>query len=432
MKIRQDHSYLFSGFQNNNNSNNMFYGINLADYASIKNGSYGKTLKAYYKEMNSEQSSSNNKNNVTDKNAANKTETSWDSVKKQELVDLQKYTDELQSSSDKLLKKGSASLFKTEYRDSDKEALYKAVSDFVSDYNNVLEKGSASGIGSVSRMSKRLNDTAGDHEQALEAIGITMDKGKLNINKDAFMKADMDQVKKLFNEDNSFGQFVSRRTETLEYTIQNEAKKNKIDISSVKKEEPISPVDKNTNANTDSSTNKTESSTDSTWKKEMTNMQKFADELQGTANKLLQKGSASLFKTEYKEEDKKALYDTVSKFVSEMNTVLDKGKTSSSDTIVSMAERMEDTVKDYKELLGGIGISMNKESMTIDEDSFMKADMELVESLFNKTNSFGYFVSQRAESIENAAGIEANKNGLYTQDGTYNTMSAGTLYTEIV
>ena len=63
MNIRQDYSYLFSGF-NNSNNNNIFYGINLADYASIKSGSYGKLLKSYYKEMDSNQSSSGNKNDV--------------------------------------------------------------------------------------------------------------------------------------------------------------------------------------------------------------------------------------------------------------------------------------------------------------------------------------------------------------------------------
>ena len=59
-------------------------------------------------------------------------------------------------------------------------------------------------------------------------------------------------------------------------------------------------------------------------------------------------------------------------------------------------------------------------------------DMEQVKKLFNETDSFGYFVSQRAESIENAAKNEANRNNLYSENGTYNNVSAGTLYTESV
>lgn len=433
MNIRQDYSYLFSSLQNsNNNNNNIFSGINLADYASIKNGSYGKLMKSYYKEMNSEQASSGDKNNVNN-NTSNKTETVVDSVKKQELVELQKYTDELESSSSKLLQKGSSSLFKSEYKESDKEALYNAVSDFVSDYNNLLEKGSASTSSSIAGMSGRLEDTAGDHKQALEAIGITVnDKGKLTINKDTFMNADMNQVKKLFNEDNSFGEFVSDRTKTIERAIETEAKKNKIDIESVKKEAQTSSVDNNSSTNTSNSTNKTENSVTDARKQEMTNMQKYADELQGTADKLLQKGTASLFKAEYEKEDKEALYNAVSDFVSKFNTVLENGKISAADSVVSMTGRLKGSANDNKDMLSAVGITVGEKALTIDKDTFMNADMEQVKKLFNETDSFGYFVSKRAESIENAAKNEANRNNLYSESGTYNNMSAGTLYTEIV
>lgn len=429
MNIRQDYSYLFSGLQNSKNSNNLFYGINLADYASIKNGSYGKLMKSYYKERNSNQISSENKNEVNKNDSTNKTETVVDSVKKQELVNLQKYTNELQSSSGKLLQKGSASLFKSEYKEGDKEALYNAVSDFVSDYNNLVEKGTVSTSGSIAGMSGRLEDTAGDHKQALETIGITIDKGKLTINKDAFMNADMNQVKKLFNENNSFGEFVSDRTKSVERAIETEAKKNKIDVESVKKEAQTSAVDKNSGTNTDSSTDKAETSISDIRKQEMTNMQKYADELQGAADKLLQKETTSLFKAEYEEEDKEALYNAVSDFVSKFNTVLEKGKTSAAESVVGMTGRLKGSANDNKEMLSTIGISVDEKKLTIDKDTFMNADMEQVKKLFNETDSFGYFVSQRAESIENAAKNEANRNNLYSENGTYNNVAAGALYT---
>jgi len=423
MNIRQDYSFLFSGYQNsNNNSNNIFYGINLADYASIKNGSYGKLMKSYYKEMNSGQSSSGNKNEVNN-NTSNKTETSVDSVKKQELVDLQKYTNELKSSSGKLLQKGSSSLFKSEYKESDKEALYNAVSDFVSGYNNVLEKGSASTSGSIARISGRLQDTVNDHKQALEAVGITIDKGKMSINKDTFMKSDMNQVKGLFNGDNSFGEFISDRAKTVERAIETEAKKNKIDIQSIKKEAQEASSDKN------NSTNKNESTINDIRKQEMTNIQKYGDELQNAADKLLQKGSASLFKEEYKDEDKDALYNAVSDFVTKFNTALEKGSASTVSSIANMSARLKDSANDNKDMLSAVGISMDEKKLTIDKDTFMNADMEQVKKLFNDTNSFGYFVSQRAETIERSAQNEANRNNLYSENGTYNNISVGALYT---
>lgn len=419
MNIKQDYSYLFSSFNNSNNNNNSFYGINLSDYASIKNGSYGKALKAYYKEQNSD-----DKNNVTNNNSesTNKTESSENIVVKQEILDIQKHNDELQSSANKLLQKGTSSLFKAEYKDADKEALYKAVSDFVSDFNTLSEKGSFSSFGSIARMSQRMEDTASDYKKALEGIGISLDKGKLSINKDSFMKADMEQVKELFNDRDSFGHFVSQRTESIESAVKNIASQNNIKLDAIKKEEQVS------------SDNKTENTTDKddVRKQEMTNMQKYADELQSSANQLLQKGNASLFKAEYQAEDKEALYKTVSDFVSDFNTVLEKGTESTADAIVKMAGRLKDSADGYKASLAEIGISVEEKKLTIDKDSFMKADMEQVKKLFNETESFGYFVSQRAESIEYAANNEANRNNLYTENGTYNNASVGALYTEIV
>mgnify|MGYP003290602678 CR=1 FL=1 len=428
MNIRQDYSYLFSGFNKSNSSSNPFYGINLADYASIKNGSYGKALKSYYKEMGSQSSSSGNKNDVTNnkENTVNKTETTVDSSKKQEITKLQKNVDELQSSANKLLQKGSASLFKSEYKEADKEALYTAVSDFVSDYNTMFESGKGSTFSSVAGMSGRMEDLAGDYQAALKGIGISLEKGKMTIDKDSFMNADMDQVKKLFNDTNSLGYFVSRRADSIESAIENVAKKNNIDIEAIKKENPSS------NSVNNSTTNKTESTVDTARKQEMTNMKKYADELGNAANALLKTGDSSLFKTEYESEDKDALYKAVSDFVSDFNTVLEKGSASTVKSIVNMAGRMKNTADDHKDMLKEIGISVEDKKLSIDKDSFMNADMNQVKKLFNETDSFGYFVSQRADSIEYAANNEANRNNLYTENGTFNNISAGTLYTGIV
>ena len=89
MKIRQDYSYLFSNIYNNNKNNNFMYDFNLSDYASIKNGSYKKVLKAYYKEMDFQKSSSTKQHIVTDPNSSstvNKSDFSIDNTKKEEII----------------------------------------------------------------------------------------------------------------------------------------------------------------------------------------------------------------------------------------------------------------------------------------------------------------------------------------------------------
>ena len=50
---RSGYGYMFSGFQTSRSNSNMFYGINFADYSSIRGGSYGNLLKAYYSGMGS-------------------------------------------------------------------------------------------------------------------------------------------------------------------------------------------------------------------------------------------------------------------------------------------------------------------------------------------------------------------------------------------
>ena len=106
MKIREDYSYLFSVVNNNNNNNNLFNGIDLSDYVSIKNGSYGKALKSYYREINQKNSNSNSHStgNSSSNSTVKKPEISIDSTKKEEITGLQSSVSSLKDSANRLLK----------------------------------------------------------------------------------------------------------------------------------------------------------------------------------------------------------------------------------------------------------------------------------------------------------------------------------------
>ena len=423
MKIREDYSYLFSGFNNNNNNNDLFNGIDLSDYVSIKNGSYGKALKSYYREINQKNSNLNSHStgNSSSNSTVKKPEISIDSTKKEEITGLQSSVSSLKDSANRLLKKGSSSVF----QNSDKEAIYKEVSNFVSNLNSLVEKGSGSSFDYISRISKRMLDTVKDNETALGEIGISLKGGKLAIDKDTFMKADIEQVKSLFNEANSFADFVSKRTQIIEESVANVARRNNIDIEAIKKEQQSTLG----NSTISGSSNKTDNSVDTARKEEMTKLQKEAEGLENTVNKLLARGSSSLFKAEYEQEDKEALYKAVSDFVTSYNLVYEKGKSVDNDSLVNMAERLNDTTNDFRDELKAIGISVEEKKLSIDKDTFMNADFGKAKKLFNETNSYGYFVSQRAEMIEGVAKSEANRNNLYTKEGIYNNSLSGTLYT---
>ena len=72
--LKQDYSFLFSGLNSSrNSSNNLLTSINLSDYNSIKTGTYGKLLKAYYKKDDVDTKDTSSKKNNTTVNKVDET-----------------------------------------------------------------------------------------------------------------------------------------------------------------------------------------------------------------------------------------------------------------------------------------------------------------------------------------------------------------------
>lgn len=224
---KQDYSSLFSSLGSSAAavSGSTF----LSDYASIKNGSYGKLMKAYYSKNPSESVSKLAKQSVSKSKVDTKTLANVDST-----------TDALKASADKLLEKGSKSLFKevdittkdkngveTTTKGYDMDAIYKAVSTFVNDYNAVL--GTFKDINSTS-LSGKLNNLAGTakaNSKTLAKVGITVNKDNtLSIDKDTFFGANASTVKDLFNGNYSFSYRISAQASIINYAAQNEASKS--------------------------------------------------------------------------------------------------------------------------------------------------------------------------------------------------------------
>ena len=223
---------LFSSLNNNSNrsASNMgsltsdMLGINYSDYATIRSGSYLKLMKAYYGMDASDEV----------KKAVSSTSTSKDDAKT--LARIEDTAEDLKASADALLEKGKKSLFeaksvttedgkvKSEY---DTEAIYKAVSKFADEYNSVMKEASDSATSNIKGAAERLDRMANINEKALAKIGITINKdNELEIDKETFMKADMNQVKNLFNERSGFAYQVSSQASMIHYYAENEASKS--------------------------------------------------------------------------------------------------------------------------------------------------------------------------------------------------------------
>lgn len=215
--MKQDYSFLFSGLNGTNNSSNLFTSINLSDYNSIKTGAYGKLLKEYYK-----------KEDVDTKDTTSKTDSvsKTESSSAKELKEVQTEANELRDSATALMQKGGKSVFK----DEDMKKVYSAVSEFVDDFNSVVEKAEDSGSKSLIRDAEGLMQLAGDYEEELNKMGITIDtkENKLSIDKDTFMKADVDKVKEIFNGQNSFAYLSSLRAVSMGNTAYSESNQSSL------------------------------------------------------------------------------------------------------------------------------------------------------------------------------------------------------------
>lgn len=228
IQMKQDVSYLFSGLNNNNNATAGLLGGNwLSDYASIKNGTYGKLMKAYFSTDAGEEISKLAKS----KEALSTTEESKAYAKAQTT------SDALKDSADVLLETGEDSVFalqdittkdengvETTTQGYDVAGIYKAVDGFVNQYNAVLDAAGDTGNTTVENRAKALVNDSIANMKSLKTIGITMDEdGIMTLDKDAFEKADMGMVKKLFHGVGSYGYNISADASLLNFAAQNAA-----------------------------------------------------------------------------------------------------------------------------------------------------------------------------------------------------------------
>ncbi len=199
-----DYSYLFNSAQPVATGST----FNLSDYAAVKNGSYGKLLKAYYAKQDAEKASSGG-----------------DSVQKSAMMkssadDLKKSANALNSNElwekKKIKKKDEKTGEEIEVEDYDWEKITKAVKSFVEDYNSVIEHAGDSNSNSVLRNAVWLTGITEANEKMLSKIGITVGKGnKMELDEEALKKADMSSLKTLFTGHNSFADKVSMKANSI-------------------------------------------------------------------------------------------------------------------------------------------------------------------------------------------------------------------------
>ena len=227
VNARQDYSYLFQSMTTSrgNSLGNLNF---LSDYASIKNGSYGKLMKAYYAKDAADKTASEGKDTETKKNSIS---TAADSAKT--LSEIEKAADTMKESADSLLVKGSKSVFQkknektTASEEYDPDAIYKAVSGFVTDYNDLLSKTSAASSKNLQSKADTLAAVTSANAKLLSRVGITVNSdSSLSLDEEAFKKSDMGTVKNLFGTTGAYGYKVSAQASMIDYTAAKESTKS--------------------------------------------------------------------------------------------------------------------------------------------------------------------------------------------------------------
>ncbi len=371
----------------------------LADYASIKNGSYGKLMKAYYAKNKTDVSSTARKTATYKPNPAKKSKDSAETLTK-----IKKDADNLKASADTLLKTGEGSLFEG----NDRDALYKAFSSFVDNYNSVLDSAGKSDTATIQHRASMMASATQANKNLLAKVGITLNDNRLSIDKEAFEAADLHSIKSLFNDNYSYANRISSYSSY---------------ISNKAGAEGASTTNTTTNKVTTGSTNTSKDSADT-----LTNIKDSTGKFIASADTLLKTGKDSVFESKNDED----LYNAISAFVTDYNSVLDTAGKSNVSTIRQRVTMMTNATQSYKNMLGKIGISVDSNNrLSVNKEAFQAANKDSVKSLFNESYSYGGRVSSYASYINTKAASEASKANTYSSTGSYtNNYNSGSVYND--
>ena len=183
----------------------------LADYASIKNGSYAKIAKAYYGKT-----SGSKKTAAATKEEAAATIKSNNSVKAA--------ADSLKSSISALT--DSKSLFTDKVETTDKdgkkttdydyEKIYQAVKSFVDDYNKVIKEGGESDNKSILRNTLSMVNATKKNSTLLSDVGVTINEDNtLSLDKDTIKKANIHDLRSMFSGMGSYAESLSSKASSI-------------------------------------------------------------------------------------------------------------------------------------------------------------------------------------------------------------------------
>ena len=173
-----------------------------SQYSQIKNGSYSKLLKQYYKKLDAESKAENEDSDTT----LSKVKASFNSLAKsaKALNDSSLYAE-----GDYEVTSASGEKTKSKYN---YDAIYDKLNSFVDSYNSAIKAGASSDTKSINAKTLNTIFATTTNSSLLSNIGVTADKdGYLSIDRDKFNSASISTLKSLFNGQGTYADTVASK-----------------------------------------------------------------------------------------------------------------------------------------------------------------------------------------------------------------------------
>ncbi|MCI9072471.1 MAG: hypothetical protein HFH80_06605 [Lachnospiraceae bacterium] len=364
----------------------------LGDYAAIKNGSYGKLMKAYYADSNggsawqstgTTASSKSNKSNVLDRILEEKRHPK---VSKE----AQKANAELTSGLSSL--KTSVSVLQNDktYTDtangqSAADKVISAMKSYVSEYNNVVNAAKNSTLANKTAYVANVMSSTAANAEKLSEIGLTVNSnGTLELDEAKLKEAGVSKVQEMFSSKNimSYGSTVASR---LQFAGA---------------------------ANSSNAADSTAASGASSLK---------ADG-KALASDALYEKIKDKDGNETDQYDIEKIFATASSFVNNYNRMFDAAESSSNSGVLANLSHIREKTAQNADALKQFGINVDeKGKLKIDKDTFKKADMSQVQKFFS---DYGSSIATSASLVDYYMTTQANATSGYTSTGAYNVQGS--------
>lgn len=383
--MSQNYSNLFQGLTTSSGSNLNF----LSDYASIKNGSYGKLLKAYYgTAQNSDTAAASKKSssdNILDKILEERRNPKVSKDIQEANANLTTGLSSLNTSLSTL--RNDKTYTDTSNGQSAADKVVSAMKAYVSDYNTVVSAAKGSTLTNKTAYVANMMSSTAANADKLSEIGVIINpNGTLELNEAKLKAADTSKVQELFSpkDISSYGSVVAAR---LLF------------------------------AGTTSSTNASTGSTDTS-----VTAASSAASLKENSKLLASDKLYERVKDEDGNETDKydidKIFATAKSFVSNYNSMFDLAKSSSNSGVLANLSYISEKTARNADALQQFGISVDeKGKLKIDEDTFKTSDMSKVQEFFK---DYGSSIATNASLVNYYITTQANATNGYTANGTYN------------